>query len=160
MNIKYDVILGALREYDSGGSSIEVVANYSALPLVSVSNGKFYWCESSQGTKWLPGTMGGTYYPLGIYYSNGVSWSFIESPYQATLAEVNAGTNTDKFVTPYTFANSTAITRSPRITDTFTATAGQTTFTASQTYSIDELQVYFNGSKLTASEYFSCLYSG
>jgi len=88
-----------------GGSSISVVANYSALPSASINSGKFYWASSSQGTKWLPGSVGGTYYPNGLYYSNGTSWEYFESPYQATLAEVNTGTDTDKFVTPYTFTN-------------------------------------------------------
>lgn len=88
-----------------GGSSISVVANYSALPSASINLGKFYWASSSQGTKWLPGSIGGTYYPNGLYYSNGTNWEYFESPYQATQSEVNTGTNTDKFVTPSTFAN-------------------------------------------------------
>jgi len=89
----------------SGGTSIIVVANYSALPDPTTVSGQFYWCENSQGTAWLPGSLGGTYYSAGMYYSNGVSWSFIAVPYQATQDEVNTGTNTDKFVTPSTFAN-------------------------------------------------------
>jgi hypothetical protein len=88
-----------------GGSDITVVANYSALPDPTTVSGQFYWCESSQGTSWLPGSLGGTYYNSGMYYSNGVSWSFLNVPYQATQTEVNTGTNTDKFVTPNTFAN-------------------------------------------------------
>lgn len=88
-----------------GGTSITVVANYSALPDPTTVSGQFYWCENSQGTAWLPGSLGGTYYSAGMYYSNGVSWSFIAVPYQATQDEVNTGTNTDKFVTPSTFAN-------------------------------------------------------
>jgi len=89
----------------SSGTSITVVANYSALPDPTTVSGQFYWCENSQGTAWLPGSLGGTYYSAGQYYSNGVSWSFIAVPYQATQDEVNTGTNTDKFVTPSTFAN-------------------------------------------------------
>jgi hypothetical protein len=88
-----------------GGTTITTVANYSALPSATGVSGKFYWCEASQGTKWLPFSVGGTYYPLGMYYSNGVTWEYTETPYQATLAEVNTGTNTDKFVSPYTFEN-------------------------------------------------------
>lgn len=88
-----------------GGTTITTVANYSALPSASSVSGKFYWCEASQGTKWLPFSVGGTYYPLGMYYSNGVTWEYTETPYQATLSEVNTGTNTDKFVSPYTFEN-------------------------------------------------------
>jgi hypothetical protein len=88
-----------------GGTSITTVSNYSALPSASSVSGKFYWCEASQGTKWLPFSVGGTYYPLGMYYSNGTTWEYTETPYQATLSEVNTGTNTDKFVSPYTFTN-------------------------------------------------------
>jgi len=90
-----------------GCSNITVVANYSALPDPTTVSGQFYWCESSQGTSWLPGSLGGTYYNSGMYYSNGVSWTFMNVPYQATQAEVNTGTNTDKFVTPSTLKNST-----------------------------------------------------
>jgi hypothetical protein len=86
---------------------ITVVANYAALPDPTTVNGLFYWAEAAQGTQWLPGNLGGTYYPLGIYYSNGIAWSHIETPYQATQAEVNTGTNTTKFVTPETLKLST-----------------------------------------------------
>jgi hypothetical protein len=85
---------------------ITVVANYSALPTVSTVTGEFYWCSSSQGTAWLPGSLGGTYYSAGLYYSNGTSWEFMAVPYQATQSEVNTGTNSDKFVTPNTLFNS------------------------------------------------------
>lgn len=88
-----------------GGTEITVVANYSALPAASTVAGEFYFCEASQGTKWLPGPLGGTYYPAGLYYSNGVSWEYMESPYQATQAQVDAGTATDVFVSPSTFEN-------------------------------------------------------
>jgi len=84
---------------------ITVVANYSALPSPATVNGQFFWAEASQGTSWLPANLGGTYYSAGMYYSNGVSWSFLNVPYQATQSEVNAGTNTDKFVTPSTLKN-------------------------------------------------------
>ena len=85
--------------------NITVVANYSALPDPTTVSGQFFWAESSQGTSWLPAGLGGTYYSAGMYYSNGVSWSFIDVPYQATQSEVNAGTNNNKFVTPSTLKN-------------------------------------------------------
>lgn len=93
----------------SGGSSIAVVANYSALPTASTVTGQFYWCSNSQGTSWLPGPLGGTYYPNGMYYSNGTTWEFIDVPYQASQVEVDAGTVTDKFVTPKTFNDSSQL---------------------------------------------------
>ena len=88
-----------------GGSEITVVANYSALPDPTTVSGEFYWCSASQGTSWLPGSLGGTFYNSGLYYSNGTTWEFLNVPFQATQAEVNTGTNNDKFVTPKTFAD-------------------------------------------------------
>lgn len=93
----------------SGGISneIHIVENYSALPDPTTVSGEFYYALNSQGTKWLPGSWGGTYYNSGLYYSNGVSWKYSETPFQATQIEVNTGINDFKFVTPYTLANST-----------------------------------------------------
>lgn len=88
-----------------GGTEILTAANFSALPLAADHNGKFYWCLASQGTAWLPGTLGGTFYPKGLYYSDGSSWTNQPVPYQATITEVNTGTNDDKFITPSTFTN-------------------------------------------------------
>jgi len=89
----------------STADDITVVANYSALPVAGTVTGQFYWCSASQGTAWLPFSLGGTYYSAGLYYSNGVTWEFMAVPYQATQAEVNTGTNTDKFVTPATLTS-------------------------------------------------------
>lgn len=86
-----------------------VVANYSALPAVGTVTGKFYWASASQGTRWLPGSLGGTYYSAGLYYSNGISWEFMDVPYQATQVEVDAGIVTDKFVTPFTLNSATTV---------------------------------------------------
>ncbi len=93
----------------SGGvsSNITVVANYSALPDPTTVAGQFFWCSASQGTPWLPFSLGGTYYNSGLYYSNGVSWEFHETPSNASQAVVNAGTNTTQFVTPATLSNYT-----------------------------------------------------
>lgn len=90
------------KQIESSESGLIVVENYSALPDPTTVDGTFYWVSNSQGTRWLPGSLGGTYYTNGIYYSNGVSWEYIETPYQATQSEVNAGINNDKFVTPKT----------------------------------------------------------
>lgn len=91
------------------GTNIFLADNYSDLPDANTHNGYFYWCKDSQGTAWLPGSLGGTYYPKGLYYSNGITWTKAEAPYQATQAEVNAGLNDNKFVTPLTHANSTQL---------------------------------------------------
>ena len=87
------------------GRDITVVANYSALPDPTTVGDKFYWCENSQGTAWLPGSLGGTYYPRGLYYSNGTTWEYMETPIQATQAEVDAGIIDDRFVSPNTLYN-------------------------------------------------------
>lgn len=94
-----------------GGMStaIVVVANYSALPDPTTVPGKFYYAENSQGTRWLPGTWGGTYYPNGMYYSNGVAWIMGESPWNATQATVNTGIDNEAFVTALTLANATTV---------------------------------------------------
>jgi len=118
-----------------GGTTITVVANYSALPDPTTVSGSFYWTEASQGTAWLPGALGGTYYNSGMYYSNGTNWSFVNVPYQATQAEVNTGTNNDKFVTPSTLSNSNWAFTTAKVLATVLSglSASSGTFTSSNT---------------------------
>jgi hypothetical protein len=86
--------------------TIPVVANYAALPLPATVVNKYYNVTSSQGTAWLPGSLGGTYYAKGIYYSDGLTWSYVgEFPFQADQATVDADTNNTEFVTALTLAN-------------------------------------------------------
>lgn len=85
------------------GTTITQVDNYSALPLPTSVPARYYWVSNSQGVKWVGVLWGGNYYPRGLYYSNGTSWEYIETPIQATQSEVDAGLVTDKFVTPETF---------------------------------------------------------
>lgn len=92
-----------------GGTEITVVDDYAALLALPPTADTFYWCQNSQGTAWLPGSLGGTYYPKGIYYcftTSPLVIEFIETPYQATQADVDAGTITDQFVSPKTFNDS------------------------------------------------------
>jgi hypothetical protein len=92
-----------------GGTEITVVDDYAALLALPPTADTFYWCQNSQGTAWLPGSLGGTYYPKGIYYcftTSPLVIQFIETPYQATQADVDAGTITDQFVSPKTFNDS------------------------------------------------------
>lgn len=84
--------------------TITVVANFSALPAPAAVPNEFYFAEASQGTSWLPGSLGGTYYPAGLYYSTGAAWVTDISPWQATQADVDAGIITDQFVSPATLA--------------------------------------------------------
>jgi len=99
------IVKNSIKFSTGGGSEITVVANYSALPDPTTVSGEFYWCSASQGTSWLPGSLGGTFYNSGLYYSNGTTWEFLNVPFNATQAEVNTGTNNDKFVTPKTFTD-------------------------------------------------------
>jgi len=110
----------------NNGSNITTVENYAALLAIGASNvpNSFYWCSSSQGTSWLPGPLGGTYYNSGLYYSNGTTWEYMNSPYQATQAEVNAGIVGDKFVTPSTLYNSTQWSANPITIGTTPITSG------------------------------------
>jgi hypothetical protein len=131
-----------------GGTTITTVANYSALPSATAVSGKFYWCEASQGTKWLPFSVGGTYYPLGMYYSNGVTWEYSETPYQATLSEVNTGTNTDKFVSPYTFTSADKwnnYTPNTRTISTTSPLAGGGDLSANRTFTISQANTTTDG---------------
>lgn len=86
----------------TSGITIANVANYSALPDPTTVSGLYYWVSSPQGTSWLPGTLGGTYYPDGLYRSNGTTWEYMDIPYQASQSEVNTEVINDKFVTPLT----------------------------------------------------------
>ena len=81
MSIFYDAILGKLRwsgTSSSGGSStpfIFTATNYTALlEVVGMQDGDLAYVSNSQGTSWLPGTVGGTYYPQGIYVYASGSW--------------------------------------------------------------------------------------
>lgn len=74
-NVKLDES-GALRVKIEAGSGFSYIEdNYAALSLVTgMVDGELAYVESPQGTQWLPATLGGTYYPSGIYLYNGTSW--------------------------------------------------------------------------------------
>lgn len=105
--INGNTVLGSGDLVITGGTDITPVLNFSALPDPTTVSGLFYWCSNSQGTSWLPGNLGGTYYNKGLYYSNGTAWEFIDNVYQASQATVNTGTVVDQFVSPSTFTNAT-----------------------------------------------------
>ena len=85
--------------------SIVNANSYSDLPQPSTVSGKYFFVLNKQGTSWLPGSLGGAFYNNGIYYSNGINWIYMSSPYQATQQTVNEGLITDQFVTPVTLNN-------------------------------------------------------
>lgn len=116
----------------SEADDVKVVANFDALPDPTTVPGQFYWCEASQGSKWNPFT--GPFKNSGMYYSNGTSWTFLNVPYQATQAEVNAGLNDDKFLTAKTFNDSSQLASKLNLPQTLRATSNITLIatTASQ----------------------------
>lgn len=100
LNIDPFVKISELTDYQK---ETIVVTNYNSLPDPTTVIGEFYWCSNSQGSNWNPFV--GSFKNSGMYYSNGVIWEFLNVPYQATQALVDAGINNDQFVTPSTFEN-------------------------------------------------------
>lgn len=139
------------------GLVITVVTNYSSLPSPNTVAGQFYWVTASQGTKWLPGFLGGTYYPNGLYYSDGANWVFQETPYQATQSAVDAGVIQDQFVTPATFANATKWNTKADVSDVHFHVTGEipsglinginTTFNSAFNFKPESVEVFINGLK-------------
>jgi len=73
------VIIGA---GGSGGSAVWKynVDNYSDLSSIpSPQEGEIARVRFSQGTKWLPGTLGGSYYPSGFYEYRSGTWEIDET---------------------------------------------------------------------------------
>jgi hypothetical protein len=87
-----------------GGISFTKVDNFSDLPEASNNPDELFYVRNNQGTKWLPGSFGGTYYPKGWYLSTGTTWEHTEMPWQATQADVIEGFINDQFVSPSTLA--------------------------------------------------------
>ena len=109
--------MGVVIHLDAVGSSnpqgsgyLGSFTNWTALNVAypSANTGDFAVTEDAEGTAWLPWTLGGTYYPQGTYYWDGVKWSsnvediaeklqelslvvtqiaFVDSPYSATWGE-------------------------------------------------------------------------
>lgn len=51
------------------------VENYSELlNILNPKLNQFAYVRNSQGTPWLPGSIGGTYYASGLYIWDGVQW--------------------------------------------------------------------------------------
>jgi len=94
MAIKFDKILGKLREVDAGGSSGSgtgwdgEIDNYAGLPLASTVPNEVYKVLNTQGT-WVLGTKK----KAGLYESDGIDWKFLGVELAiATEAEIDDGT--------------------------------------------------------------------
>lgn len=66
---------GTVWETLSSNSTVisQKAANYSSLQDGTYV-GDLAYCNQSEGTQWLPSTLGGTYYPAGWYLWNGTQW--------------------------------------------------------------------------------------
>ena len=107
MTTTYNIFGGHLQFIGAPSGSFlitGIVTNYGGLPPANTVEQTFWFCQEAQGTSWLPGSLGGTYYPAGIYYSNGTVWQYQTSAYQATQGDVDAGIAESTFVSPKTLA--------------------------------------------------------
>lgn len=108
---KADLVDGKvpLEQLPSGLGLLSYYDNYNALNLAlpqPQATDLVAGVRNSQGTWWLYGSLGGTYYPKGYYRSNGITWEFFgEFSHQADMPTVNAQINNDQFITPYSLAN-------------------------------------------------------
>ena len=74
---------------EQGGGFSYIEDNYTALLLITGAlEGQLAYIENSEGTKWLPSTLGGSYYPSGIYLYNGTSWVSDRNNIALTLNDV------------------------------------------------------------------------
>jgi len=58
----------------SGAGASQVVYGFTDL-VAGIEAGELAYVETSEGTAWLPGTIGGTYYPKGWYLWSGSAWT-------------------------------------------------------------------------------------
>ncbi len=101
---------------------------FAALPPAASNANKMYYCIASQGTPYWTALWGGTYYPSGWYRSNGVTWEYQTTAFQASLADVVAGTIQDQFVSPYTLKQGPNLDQSG--SKNYASTSGTDTYTA------------------------------
>jgi hypothetical protein len=93
-------------EVDPGSIPLDRFVNsYSDLPDPTTTQYQIWVCKNSEGNRWLPGSLGGTYYPEGGYVSDGVKWIYHKDNYQASQLEVNEGIVNNKWVSPLTLEN-------------------------------------------------------
>lgn len=158
MQIKFDKILGCLRELDEGtgggGTSGDTiitgtVATYAELPLASGYTGKYYIVDAATGT-WILGTKKNA----GIYKSNGTTWIYIDSvPETTSLSDgttVITGTNiilqgTNGVTTTTDTANNKIVISAPSALSSLSGTnTGDITLAGSDYLSISEQQITAN----------------
>lgn len=87
--LNVNITNGALFSYTS--------VNYTELlTKTSMEDSDMAYVYNSQGTAWLPGTVGGNYYPKGVYIYDGVNWTSDRNSIAIQLeADADANTFTD-----------------------------------------------------------------
>lgn len=68
-----DIVSIVLGSISGTGDSYQTADNFSSL-VNGTSVGQLAYADNSQGTRWLPGTLLGTYYPSGWYRWDGTNW--------------------------------------------------------------------------------------
>jgi hypothetical protein len=89
-----------------GSTFVGTFSNYTTLTtqFPTATFGDIAVVENSQGTAWLPWTLGGTYYPQGTYYWDGSKWDSNLELISEELQEVNNKISND-FVIVYKIEN-------------------------------------------------------
>jgi hypothetical protein len=68
------------------------VSDYNELLLITgQQDGDMAYVKNSQGSKWLPGSLGGTYYPAGFYLYTGGFWVSDRNNIVAQLEQLKTG---------------------------------------------------------------------
>ena len=79
-----------------GGVSYKRAASYSVL-VDGGAIGELAYVNTSQGTPWLPGTIGGQYFPSGWYLWNGTDWisdkNSIANQFETNINSLNTKVN-------------------------------------------------------------------
>ena len=79
-----------------GGVSYKRAASYSVL-IDGGAIGELAYVNTSQGTPWLPGTIGGQYFPSGWYLWNGTDWisdkNSIANQFETNINSLNTKVN-------------------------------------------------------------------
>ena len=78
----------------------QIAANHSSL-RAGVNEGGLAFVENSEGTQWLPYTIGGTYYPKGWYVWDGAMWVSSKSNIAETLDAIGSGSSGSSFSGDY-----------------------------------------------------------
>lgn len=74
---------------EEGGGFSYLSDNYTELSSITgMMDGQIAYVENSEGTKWLPSSLGGTFYPSGIYLYNGSSWVSDRNDIALTINDV------------------------------------------------------------------------